>query len=140
MKEHVETITNLLLGAAYADKRLEGDEVAAIERLLCKQMGTEELPAAQADQMRAFSPAAFDVNAAASSLNALEEDDKRKVLEMICAVSDADDELDWAEDEYLRKVAAGMGIPEDSIEGLALDVTEVDEMDGIFADAFDLEE
>src|SRR5690606_34622928 len=68
MKEHVETITNLLLGAAYADKRLEGDEVAAIEALLCKLMGTEELPAAQADQMRAFSPAAFDAAAAAASL------------------------------------------------------------------------
>ncbi len=139
MKEHVESITNLLLGAAYADKRLEGEEVAAIERLLCKLVGSEELPEAQRAQMNAFSPAAFDVSATASGLAELEDEDKRKVLEMVCAVHDADDELDFAEDAYLRKVAVGMGLPEDSIGEMALDVSEVDEMDGIFAEAFDME-
>lgn len=138
MKEHVESITNLLLGAAYADKRLEGEEVAAIERLLCKLVGTETLPEAQQAQMKSFSPAAFDVSATASSLSDLEEADKRKVLEMVCAVHDADDELDFAEDAYLKKVAGGMGLDADAIDELSLDVSEVDEMDGIFAEAFDL--
>lgn len=137
MKEHVQTITNLLLGAAYADKKLEGEETKIIEKLLCKLVGTEQLPIAQSSQMRSFSPAAFDLDSAASSLAGLDEGDKRKVLEMVCAVHDADEELDFAEDAYLRKVAIGLGINPDEISGLALDMSEIDEMDGIFADAFE---
>ena len=134
----VESITNLLLGAAYADKRLEGDEIAAIERLLCKLVGTETLPEAQRGQMKTFSPAAFDVSATAAGLASLADEDKRKVLEMVCAVHEADEELDFAEDEYLKKVAAGMGLDADAIGEMALDVDEIDEMDGIFADAFEV--
>ena len=134
MKEHVQTITNLLLGAAYADKHLEGEETATIEKLLCKLVGKDQLPIAQSSQMRSFSPAAFDVEAAAKDLSGLAEDDKRKVLEMVCAVHDADEELDFAEDRYLRKVATGLGFAEDAIAGLALDVAEVDDMDGILGE------
>ena len=134
MKQHVQTITNLLLGAAYADKHLEGEETATIERLLCKLVGKDELPIAQSSQMKSFSPAAFDVSAAAQSLAGLDESDKRKVLEMVCAVHDADEELDLAEDAYLRKVATGLGFADDAIGGLALDVSELDGMDGILGD------
>ena len=49
-------------------------------------------------------------------------------------VHEADEELDFAEDAYLRKVATGLGFADDAIAGLALDVSEVDEMDGILGD------
>ena len=52
----------------------------------------------------------------------------------VCAVHDADEELDFAEDRYLRKVATGLGFAEDAIAGLALDVAEVDDMDGILGE------
>jgi uncharacterized tellurite resistance protein B-like protein len=134
MKQHVQTITNLLLGAAYADKKLEGEETKAIEQLLCKLVGSEQLPIAQSSQMRSFSPAAFDAESAAKSLASLDSGDKRKVLEMVCAVHDADEELDFAEDAYLRKVASGLGIAGDDISSLALDVAEVDGMEGILGE------
>ena len=57
MKEHVDTITDLLLGAAYSDKRLEGDEIASISQLLCKLLGTSTLPDAQTQRIGAFNPA-----------------------------------------------------------------------------------
>ena len=46
----------------------------------------------------------------------------------------ADEELDYAEDAYLRKVASGLGIETEDISSLALDISEVDDMDGILAD------
>ena len=44
MKQHIETITRLLLGAAYADKRLEGAEISRIEAILRQVLGGEPPP------------------------------------------------------------------------------------------------
>lgn len=111
MKAKIETITNLLLGAAYADKRLEGNEIDKIRSLLLRLMGATELPGSTADQIASFNPAKFNAGEAAASLQDLEEPDRRKVLEMVAAVHDADDEIDLDEDAYLRTVAKGLAIP-----------------------------
>ena len=129
MKDHVETITNLLLGAAYADKRLQGDEVASIRSLLLKLLGTSELPSAQSDQIANFSPAKFNAEEAAASLKVLDDDDRRKVVDMIVAIHESDDELDLAEDDYLTKVAKAIGMSDEEVSGLTLHV-EIEELAG----------
>jgi uncharacterized tellurite resistance protein B-like protein len=126
MKAHVETITNLLLGAAYADKRLQGDEVAQIRSLLSKLLGTEQLPQAQADQIARFSPARFNVESATAALNGLPADERRRVLEMVAAVHESDEEIDLAEDAYLRRVARGLGFSDAEIGDLAIEVEELE--------------
>jgi uncharacterized tellurite resistance protein B-like protein len=131
MKAHIETITDLLLGAAYADKRLEGDELASISAMLCKLLGTAALPQAQTDRIGAFNPAKFDVKAASGRLRFESAENKRKVLELVASVSDADDELDFAEDAYLRKVASGMGLSEADIADLTIEVLEDEQLDGL---------
>ncbi len=130
MKQHIDTITRLLLGAAYADKRLEGAEVARIEQILRQVLGGEP-EAAQTDLLRSFSPAGFNVHSTASTLTGLDAADKRKLLELIASVNDADDELDLNEDAYLRHVALGMGVAESEISDLTLDVLEDEEMFGL---------
>jgi uncharacterized tellurite resistance protein B-like protein len=129
MKEHVETITNLLLGAAYADKRLQGDEVASIRGLLVTLTGGPDLPSAQSDQIANFSPAKFDPEQAAASLQVLSKDDRKKVVDMVVAVHESDEELDLAEDQYLGRVAKGLGFSDDEIGELTLQV-EVEELSG----------
>ncbi len=131
MKEHVEAITDLLLGAAFADKRLEGVEVNTIQKLLCKLMGTETIPAAQADQMSRFNPARFEVEQRCAGLSDLAASQRMEVLRMVAAVNDADEELDMAEDNYLRKVAKALELPEDAYDTLTI---EVEELDGALAD------
>ncbi len=133
MKEHIDTITDLLLGAAYADKRLEGDELSAISKMLCKLLGASELPADQKSRLQSFNPAKFDVDKAASSLSGLSSEDKRKVVELVASVNDADEELDFDEDAYLRKVALGMGMKEEELEGLTIEVLEEDDLEGLLA-------
>ena len=105
MKQHVETITNLLLGAAYADKRLEGAEVTRIRSLLATLL-EGEVPEQLQAQIQGFQPAAFRVQEAAARLVDLDAADKRRLLELVASVNDADEELAVAEDDYLRKLEA----------------------------------
>ncbi|MBA3550535.1 MAG: TerB family tellurite resistance protein [Nannocystis sp.] len=130
MKQHIETITQLLLGAAYADKRLEGAEVARIEAILRQVLGGEP-PVELSATLRSFNPAAFNVHSTTTALQGLDAADKRKLLELIASVNDADEELDLAEDAYLRHVAIGMGVPESEIADLILDVLDDEELFGM---------
>lgn len=129
MKQHIETITSLLLGAAYADKRLEGAEVERIEAILRQVLGGEP-PAEVLAAVHGFNPSRFNVHSVAATLKELEPADKRKLLELIASVNEADDELDLAEDAYLRHVAVGMGVPEAEIADLTLSVLEDEELFG----------
>jgi len=136
MKHHILTITDLLLGAAYADKRLEGQEKDKIHALLTKLAGGK-LPDEVEARFREFSPAAFDLEAAGQRLAHLGSK-RRKILEMIVAVSESDAEIDLAEDRYLRKVAKAMGVPEKDIADLSVDFQEIDDLQGILGDILGL--
>jgi hypothetical protein len=50
----------------------------------------------------------------------------------VAAINDADDELDLAEDDYLRALAAALDLPASALEGLALDI-EIEELREDFA-------
>lgn len=133
MKEHIDTITDLLLGAAYADKRLEGQELAAIRSMLNTLLGTSTLPAAQEDRIKGFNPAKHDAAAAASSLKSLSADDKTKLIDLVASVTESDDEIAFAEDEYLRKVATGLGLSDEDIAGMTIEILEEEEIGKLFS-------
>jgi uncharacterized tellurite resistance protein B-like protein len=132
LKDHIDTITDLMLGAAYADKRLEGKELDAIGNMLCHLLGVSALPDAQKARIKAFNPAKHDAVAAAKSLGPLDDEERRKVLDLVASVNDSDDELDLDEDAYLRKVAKGLGVPDDELGDLALEILEEDDLDRFF--------
>lgn len=134
MKEHIDTITDLLLGAAYADKRLEGEEVASISRLLCTLLGVDDLPDAQKTRLKSFNPAKFSVEQTAGKLAPEPPDRKRRVLELIASVNESDDVTDLDEDAYLRRVAQGMGMSADEIDDLTVDVLEAEEISHLLDD------
>ncbi len=133
LKQHIVTLTDLLLGAAYADKRLEGHEVMRIRELLLKLLDVPELPPARSEQIGSFNPSKFNVQKTASTLASLAGDDKRTVLELIASINEADDEIDLAEDAYLRKVALGLGMQPSEFEDLVLEVIEGEELTGLLA-------
>lgn len=134
MKQHIETITDLLLGAAYADKRLEGRELDAIRSMLCKMLGATTLPLAQEDQIKAYNPAKHDARQDATSLAALPNERKRKIIELVASVTESDDEIDFAEDAYVRKVAEGLGLSAEEIAELTIEVLEEEALDGLLSD------
>jgi uncharacterized tellurite resistance protein B-like protein len=133
MNDHILTITDLLLGAAYADKRLEGRETDQIRALLTKLSGSATLPANVEARFKGFSPAAFSVEAAGKKLAGL-GDDRHKVLEMVAAVTESDEEIDLAEDRYIRTAALAMGLTESEFRDLVVDFNEIDELEGILGE------
>ncbi len=136
MKRYIQTITDLLVGAAYADKRLEGKEMATLRKILLQLTDKEELPASISDQIAAFAPAHFNPQQSAASMSEISDEEKRHVLEMVSAIHDADDEVDLAEDRYLQAVATGLGLDVEAYKDLSLqfsEITESEELQGILA-------
>ena len=116
-------LCDLLLGAAYADnelKDLEQDEV----RGLLEDLGGEELSVKLEAQIAGFDPKAFDLDAAARHFLGDPLDDRTRILHLVASIHDADDELDFAEDDYLRALAVALELPDDSLRGMTIDIVE----------------
>jgi len=129
--DHIDTFADLLLGAAYADKRLEGREVDTIRALLERAADQSPLSAGLEARMRAFNPAKHDARGAAATLWFLSGVDKRTVVDLIAKVTEADGEIDLAEDDYLRKVALGLGMSDAEIAEITIEIIDDDELDGL---------
>jgi uncharacterized tellurite resistance protein B-like protein len=109
MRDRIDTICNLLLGAAYADDFFHDKEKEAIRELLAKLIDGE-VPGELEERIESFDAAGFDVAAAAAEFADDSDDDKYKLLELIAVVHEADDEFDFAEDDYVRAVAEAVGL------------------------------
>jgi uncharacterized tellurite resistance protein B-like protein len=127
MKDRIGVVTKLLMGAAYADAELEGKEKEAVRQLLLELLGEPSLPMDVEFVVDEFDPDTLDLMEAAGAFGTETPAVKRRLLELVAAVHDADDEYDFAEDEYLRSVAAAIGVPEAQFEDLVTTFEEVDE-------------
>jgi uncharacterized tellurite resistance protein B-like protein len=129
MQDRIFPLSELLLGAAYADKELKDEEKQEVKRLLLELAGdlSPEVDAAIAS----FEPEKFDVKSSASAFKTDSEEDRKKVLYLVAAVNEADDELDMAEDDYLRAVAEALDLPKSALEGLTVEV-ETEELKEVF--------
>jgi uncharacterized tellurite resistance protein B-like protein len=122
IEDRILVITDLLLGAAYADDALAGEEEAAVRRLLGELLGGAALPLEVDTRIETFRPDGFDMVAAAKGFAADPPIAKRKLLELVAAVSDADDEVDLEEDAYLVALAKALGMQPDDYADLTLHV------------------
>ena len=71
-----------------------------------------------------FEPEKFDLKASASAFKNDSEDDRKKVLFLVAAVHEADDEIDFDEDDYLRAVAEALELPKSAPEALSVEIEE----------------
>jgi len=126
------TIADLLLGAVYADDRLDGAEDEAVRKLLCKVVGSDELPIELEARIENFEADGFDLAESAAEFESVDDVGKRKLLELVAAVFDADGEVDFAEDEYLRDLAGALGMEAAEYEDLAIQY-EVEDIEEVVA-------
>lgn len=122
IKDRIMVITDLLLGAAYADDQLEGREEAVVRKLLTELLSGEALPKDVDTRIKTFPAGTFDLTKTAADFAKDPPIQKRKLLELVAAVNDADDEVDLGEDEYLVKLAKGLGMKPAEYADLTLDV------------------
>jgi len=120
-------VADLLMDAAFADQRLEGEEKATVRRILSELLGAPSLPMDLAFRVDEFEPGRFDRGAAARAFAGDPTATKRRLLELVAAVHAADGDIDFAEDEHLRAVATALALPEDAYRDLVVAI--VDEID-----------
>ena len=129
--DRILPLCEVLLGAAYADARFEDREREEIREMLADLAGGKLAPEIE-KRIETFDPRTFDLAKTAAAFKADDADDRRRLLFLVAAINDADDELDLAEDDYLRALAAALDLPASALEGLALDI-EIEELREDFA-------
>jgi len=127
------SLCDLLMGAAYSDGQLADEEKASIREQLTWLAGGTLPPAVDA-QIAAFHPWRFDVQATAALFRADPEPERRKILVLAAAIIDADAEVNFFEDAYLRALAAALALPDSALAGLTVEVeAEPEELQRTFA-------
>ena len=131
LPDRIVPLCDLLLGAAHADdvyKDREDEEVRGLLEDLCGG----SLPIEVETRINSFDPKTFDVAKTAAVFRGDPEDDRKRVLFLVAAINDADEEVDFSEDEYLRALAKALDLPASALDGLVIDV-EVDDLREDFA-------
>lgn len=129
--DRILPLCDVLLGAAYADARFADRERDEIREMLADLAGGKLAPEIE-KRIETFDPEGFDLAKAAAAFKADDADDRRRLLFLVAAVNEADEEIDLAEDDYLRALAAALDLPASALDGLALDV-EIEELRQDFA-------
>lgn len=131
LTDRIAPLCDLLLGAAYADLELKDAEDDAVRSMLTDLSGAE-LTTELEHRIGSFDPATFDLAATAAAFKTDPADDRRRLLFLVAAINDVDDELDFAEDEYLRALCAALDLPASALDGLKLEF-EVEDLREDFA-------
>jgi len=121
-RDRIHSITDLLLGATHADGVHKGEEEAVLRKLLKQWLKVDELPDEVEDRIAGFDAKAFDVKRAAADFTSDDKAEKRKLIELVAAVRDADGEVDLDEDAYLRGLARALGMKDEEYADLTLDI------------------
>ncbi len=113
-------VCDLLLGAAYADEELHQQEKEEVRALIQDLAG--EVPKEVDKRIAAFDPKKFDLAKAAAPFKDDPEDDRHRLLVLVSAIIEADEEIDLREDDYLRALAKALALPDKALAGLTLDI------------------
>lgn len=131
--DRIFPLCELLLGAAYADGQLQAQEETEIRALLIELAGESRVEVEAC--IASFEPAKFDLGAIIGYFRDDPEDQREKLLILVSKVVDADDEVDFAENEYLRALATALALPPSALAGLTMDIdVEVEELQEAFDD------
>ena len=126
LSDRISPLCDLLLGAAFADQEFKDREREEVQGMLEDLSGgklTQEIQ----DQIAKFDAKAFDLAKTAANFVDDSEEDRKRLLFLVAAINDADEEVDFAEDEYLRQLSAALKLPSAALDGMTIDV-EVEEL------------
>jgi uncharacterized tellurite resistance protein B-like protein len=124
MKERIHLIADLLMGAAHADGGLDGQEQATVKRLVREILGTATLPIELSFRIEDFDPKSLDLESIGGKFAGDSLLEKRRLLELISSLHASADEVDVAEDAYVRKVGSAIGLDERHFRDLASAIIE----------------
>lgn len=123
LTDRIVPLCDVLLGAAYADKEFTESERVEVREMLADLVGGKLSPELE-ERIAKFDPKTFDLAKTAGVFASDTEDERRLLLFLVAAVHDADDEVDFAEDEYLRALANALFLPADALKGMTIEMEE----------------
>jgi uncharacterized tellurite resistance protein B-like protein len=118
--DRIFPLCELLLGAAYADGELHPQEKTEIRALLVELAGEQRVEVEAC--IASFEPDKFDLSSIVGLFRDDSEEERQKLLLLVSTVIEADDEIDLAENGYLRELAAALLLPSSALAGLTVDV------------------
>jgi len=118
--DRIFPLCELLLGAAYADNELHAQEQVEVRALLIELAG--EMRVEVEACIQSFDPARFDLETTVGVFCMDSEQDRQRLLQLVSTVIEADDLIDFAENEYLRALAVALKLPDSSLSGLTHDM------------------
>jgi len=127
--DRIFPLCELLLGAAYADGQLQSQEKTEIRALLTELAGEARVEVEAC--IASFEPDKFKPSSVIGFFKDDSEEERRKLLLLVCTVVQADDQIDLAENDYLREVSALLGLPSSMLDGLIVDI-EMEEIQDTF--------
>ncbi|MBM4357866.1 MAG: TerB family tellurite resistance protein [Deltaproteobacteria bacterium] len=133
----IERIADLLMGAAYADRTLDGPELDKVKQLLRDMSRNSQLSAALEKRLERFRPGKQNVAEVCAGLGLTTDEQKRHILELVAKVQDADEVWDLDEDHYLRRVAKAIGASDALLEGLAVEEFRIEAVSASLLDGSD---
>ena len=125
LTDRIAPLCDLLLAAAYADQQFKDREREEVREMLADLSGAKLTPELE-DQIAKFDPKKFDLLKTAGAFLADTEEERRRLLFLVAAVNDADDEVDFSEDDYLRDLASALFLPAEALKGMVVEM-EVEE-------------
>lgn len=123
--EKMKKIADILMGAAFADGRYEQAEGETVQRVLADMSEDKELPTEVRQQIEAFDPESFDLESTCSMIFLTDSDERRTLLKLVAAVTEADEVHDLDESDYIVQVARAIRAEEDEYEGLTIEILSV---------------
>ena len=120
--ERILVITDILLGALHSDATITGLEATAARNLLAELLLTtsSELPEHVEERIVNFRIINFDLEAAVRSFLDDPPMKKRRLLELVAFMIDADGEVDLAEDDFMRSLADALDMQPEEYKDLVL--------------------
>ncbi len=124
VRDRIDVITELFLGALHCDGEFSEDEREAAIRLLSDLLcvAPADLPKGVLAQIESFSLESFDLQESAANFLSDPPMAKRRMLELLGKMVDADGQHDWREDLYLRALADEFGMAPEDYEDLVVEI------------------
>jgi uncharacterized tellurite resistance protein B-like protein len=100
---------------------IDAEEMARLGNMLRDLQPKEELPATLVQRLADFDPARFDIDEAVGPFLHESVEFKRNLLQLAVSVHEADGELDFAEDTFIRELGFKLGLEMKQFQDLLLE-------------------
>ena len=122
VRDRIAVLTDLFLGAVWADDEFSEDEQVAVRALLGEllEVDPSALPDPVEARLRDFEPLSFDLASAAAEFANDPPMAKRRLLALVGRMVDADGVVEVQEEQYLRELAGHLGLEHEDYSNLSL--------------------